>query len=98
MDLLFEAEKHTFKQIDNVKKSQFLRYESLLNLTKCIFFRKMQFWSPVSYQALFKLSIYKKTAAYLSGANILCFARFAISVPSLYEGQSKITEPYLITV
>ena len=37
----------------------------------------MQFWSHcytvVSYQALFRLSVYKIPAVYLSGAKIVCF-------------------------
>ena len=61
--------------------SQFLCYERLLNMTyvaykKCIF-REMQFWSRcytvVSYQALFRLSVYKIPAVYLSGAKNMCF-------------------------
>ena len=56
--------------------SQFLCYERLLNLTyvayKNALFRKMQFWSHcytvVSYQALFRLSVCKIPAVYLSGA------------------------------
>ena len=56
--------------------SQFLCYERLLNMTyveyKKAFFREMQFWSHcytvVSYQALFRLSVYKIPAVYLSGA------------------------------
>ena len=44
---------------------------------KCIFFFKMQFWlhcyTVGSYQALFKLSVYKNPAVYLLGAKILCF-------------------------
>ena len=59
--------------------SQLLCYEKLLNTTyvaykKCIF-REMQFWSHcytvVSYQALFRLSVYKIPAVYLSGAKIV---------------------------
>ena len=61
--------------------SQFLCYERLLNMTygayKNAFFRKMQFWSGcytvVSYQALFRLSVYKIPAVYLSGAKNVCF-------------------------
>ena len=61
--------------------SQFLCYERLLNLTmwltKIAFFREMQFWSHcytvVSYQTLFRLSVYKIPAVYLSGAKYLCF-------------------------
>ena len=61
--------------------SQFLCYERLLNMTnvayKSAFFREMQFWSHcytvVSYQALFRLSVYKIPAVYLSGAKNVCF-------------------------
>ena len=61
--------------------SQFLCYERLLNMTyvayKNAFFREMQFWSHcytvVSYQALFRLSVYKIPAVYLSGAKNVCF-------------------------
>ena len=45
--------------------------------TKNAFFRKVQFWSHcytvVLYQALFKLSLYKIPAVYLSGAKNVCF-------------------------
>ena len=45
--------------------------------TKRHFFRKMQFWSHcytvVSYQALFRLTVYKIPAVYLSGAKNVCF-------------------------
>ena len=44
---------------------------------KNAFFHEMQFWSHcytvVSYQALFRLSVYKITAVYLSSAKIVCF-------------------------
>ena len=61
--------------------SQFLCYERLLNTTnvayKNAFFREMQFWSHcytvVSYQALFRLSVYKIPAIYLSCAKNVCF-------------------------
>ena len=61
--------------------SQFLCYERLLNMTyvahKNAFFREMQFWSHcctvVSYRAIFRLSIYKIPAVYLSGAKNVCF-------------------------
>ena len=64
-----------------METSQFLCYERLLNKTyvaykKCIF-RELQFWSlcytVVSYQALFRLSVYKILAIYLSGAKNVCF-------------------------
>ena len=45
--------------------------------TKNAFFRETQFWSHcytvVSYQALFRLSVYKIPAIYLSGAKKVCF-------------------------
>ena len=61
--------------------SHLLCYERLLNMTyvtnKNAFFRKMQFWSHcytvVSYKALFRLSLYKIPAVYLSGAKNVCF-------------------------
>ena len=61
--------------------SYFLCYERLLNMTyvsyKNAFFFEMQFWSHcytvVSYQALFRLSVYKIPAVYLSGAKKVCF-------------------------
>ena len=61
--------------------SQFLCYERLLNIIyvayKNAFFREMQFWSHcytvLSYQALFRLSVYKIPAVYLSGAKNVCF-------------------------
>ena len=44
---------------------------------KNAFFREMQFWSHcytvVSYQALFRLSVYKIQAVYLSVAKNVCF-------------------------
>ena len=44
---------------------------------KNAFFREMQFWSHcytvVSYQALFRLSVYTIPAVYLSGAKNVCF-------------------------
>ena len=61
--------------------SPFLCYERLLNTTyvvykKCIF-REIQFrshcYTVVSYQALFRLSVYKIPAVYLSGAKNVCF-------------------------
>ena len=61
--------------------SQFLCYEIVLNMTyvtyKNAFFREMQFWSHcyavVSYQALFRLSVYTIPAVYLSGAKKCVF-------------------------
>ena len=45
--------------------------------TKNAFFREMQFWSHCytvgSYQALFRLSVYKFPAVYLLGAKNVCF-------------------------
>ena len=55
--------------------------------TTIAFFREMQFWShcytAVSYQALFRLSVYKIPAVYLSGAKMCVFARYATLVPRL---------------
>ena len=63
------------------KTSKFLCYERLLNMTyvayKNAFFRETQFWSHcytvVSYQALFRLLVYKIPAVYLSGAKNVRF-------------------------
>ena len=86
MDLLNETvllkTKYTFFNLLIRETSQFLCYERLLNLTyvayKDAFFREMQFWSHrytvASYQALFRPSVYKIPAVYLSGARYLCFS------------------------
>ena len=85
MDLLNEAvlsrTKSTLFNLLIRKASNFLCYERLLNMTyvayKNAFFREMQFWwhcnTVVSYQALFRLSVYKIPAVYLSGAKNVCF-------------------------
>ena len=85
MDLLNETvlleTKNTLFNLLIRETSQFLCYERLLNMTyvayKNAVFRKMQFWSHcytvVSYQALFRLSVYKIPAVYLSGAKNVCF-------------------------
>ena len=85
MDLLNETDllkvKSTLFNLFIRETSRFLCYEWLLNMTyvayKNAFFREMQFWSHcytvVSYQALFRLSVYKIPAVYLSGAKIVCF-------------------------
>ena len=85
MDLLNETvllkTKSTLFKLSIRETSQLLCYERLLNMTyvayKNAFFRLMQFWSHcytvVSYQALFRLSVYKIPAVYLSGAKNLCF-------------------------
>ena len=85
MDLLNETvvleTKSTLFNLLIRETSHFLSYEGLLNMTyvayKNAFFRKMQFWSHcytvVSYQALFRLSVYKIPAIYLSGAKNVCF-------------------------
>ena len=73
--------------------SQFLCHERLLNMTyvayKNAFFREMQFWSHcytvVSYQALFRLSVYKIPAIYLSGAKMCVFARYATLIPRPFK-------------
>ena len=85
MDLLNETvllqTKSTLFNLLIRETSKYLCYEKLLNATyvaykKCIF-REMQFWSHcytvVSYQALFRLSVYKIPAVYLSGAKNVCF-------------------------
>ena len=85
MDLLNETVllkiKSTLFNLWIKETSQILCYARLLNMTyvayKNAFFREMQFWSlcytVVSYQALFRLSVYKISAVYLSGAKIVCF-------------------------
>ena len=85
MDLLKETvllkTKSTLFNLLLRETSHFLYYERLLNMTyvvyKNAFFREMQFWSHgytvVSYQALFRLSVYKIPAVYLSGAKNVCF-------------------------
>ena len=85
MDLLNETvllkTKSTLFNLLIRETSHFLCYERLLNMTyvvnKNAFFREVQFWSHcytvVSYQALFKLSVYKIPAVYLSGAKNVCF-------------------------
>ena len=85
MDLLNETvllkTKSTLFNLLMRETSQFLCYERLLNMTymayKNAFSRKMQFWSNcytvVSYQAPFRLSVYKIPAVYLAGAKNVCF-------------------------
>ena len=85
MDLLNETvlleTKSTLFNLLIRETSHFLCYERLLNMTyvayKNAFFREMQFWlhcyTVVSYQALFRLSVYKIPAVYLSGAKNVCF-------------------------
>ena len=80
MDLLNETvlleTKRTLFNLLIRETSHFLCYEILLYMTyvayKNAFFREMQFWSHcytvVSYQALFRLSVYNIPAVYLSGA------------------------------
>ena len=54
---------------------------------KNAFIREMQFWSHcytvVSYQALFRLSVYKIPAEYLLVQKMFDFARYATLVPRL---------------
>ena len=77
--------------------SHVLCYERLLNMTyvanKNAVFREMQFWSRcytvVSYKALFRLSVYKIPAVYLSGAKMCVFARYATLVPRLLAGVTQ---------
>ena len=85
MDLLNDSvllkTKSTLFNLLIKETSQFLCYERLLNMTyvayKNAFFREMQFWSHcytvISYQALIRLSVYKISAVYLSGAKNVCF-------------------------
>ena len=85
MDLLNETvlleTKSTLLNLLIWETSHFLCYERLLNMTyvayKNAFFREMQVWSHcytvVSYQVLFRLSVYKIPAVYLSGAKNVCF-------------------------
>ena len=87
MDLLNETvllkTKNTFFNLLIWETSQFLCYERLLNMTyvayKNAFFHEMQFWSHcytvVLYQAVFRLSVYKIPAVYLSGAKNVCFCK-----------------------
>ena len=85
MDLLNEAvllkTKSTLFTLLIRETSQFYAMEDcftwpMWHTKKCIF-RKMQFWlhcyTVVSYQALFRLSLYKIRAVYLSGAKNVCF-------------------------
>ena len=96
MDLLNETvllkTKSTLFNLLIWETSHFLCNERLLNMTnvtyKNAFFSEMQFWSHrytvVSYQALFRLSVYKIPAVYLSGAKKMCvFAWYATLVPQL---------------
>ena len=58
--------------------------------TKNAFFRKMQFlshcYTVVSYQALFRLSLYKILAVYLSGAKNVCFCTIRdFGSPTIYD-------------
>ena len=85
MDLLNETvlleTKSTLFNLLIRETSQFLCYERLLNMAyvayENAFFREMQFWSHcytvVSCQALFRLSVYKIPAVYLSSAKNVCF-------------------------
>ena len=80
--------------------SQFLCYETLPNMTyvtyKNAYFHEMQFWSHcytvASYQALFRLSVYKIPAVYLSGAKNVCFCTirdFGSPTTSNYTNDGK---------
>ena len=96
MDLLNETvllkTKNTLFNLLIRETSQFLCYERLLNLAyvayKNAVFCKMQFWlhcyTEVSYQALFRLSVYKIPTVYLSGAKKCVFARYATLAPRLH--------------
>ena len=114
MDLLNETgllkTKSTLLNLLIRETSQFLCYERLLNMTyvayKNAFFREMQFWSHcytvVPYQALFRLSVYKIPAVYLSVQKMCVFARYATLVPrlrriypSLVLVQPRKTHPFI---
>ena len=76
----FEDQKHTLELIDkgNITISMLWKIaEHDLCGIKNAFFREMQFWlqcyTVVSYQALFRLSVFKFSAVYLSGAKNVCF-------------------------
>ena len=85
MDLLNEAvllkTKSTLFNLLIRKTSKFYAMNDCLTWpmwhAKNAFFREMQFWSHcytvVSYQALFRLSVYNIPAVYLSGAKKVCF-------------------------
>ena len=94
MDLLnetvfFEDQSTLFNLLIR-ETSQFLCYERLLNMTygiqKCIFPQNailVELLYSGSYQAPFRLSVYKIPAVYLSGAKNVCFCRYATLVPRL---------------
>ena len=101
MDLLNETvllnTKSTLFYLLIRETSQFLCYERLLNMTyvayKNAFFREMQFWlhcyTVVSY--LFRLSVYKIPAVYLSGAKNVCFCTirdFGSPTTSFFSAQN----------
>ena len=52
--------------------SHFLCYERSLNMTN-VAYKKMHCYTVVSYQALFRLSVYIIPAVYFSGAKNVCF-------------------------
>ena len=100
MDLLNETvllkTKSTLFNLLLRETSQLLCYERLLNMTyvayKNAFFPEMQFWSHcytvVSYQALFRLSVYKIPAVYLWVQKMCVFARYATLVPRLISNDN----------
>ena len=102
-DTVLLKTKNTLLNVLIRETSQYLCYERLLNLTyivqmyvvyKNVFFGKMQFWSHcftvVSYQALFRLSVYKSPTVYLSGAKMCVFARYAtFRIPTVREKSVK---------
>ena len=96
MDLLNETvllkTKYTLLNLLIRETSQFLCYERLPKLTcvayKDAFFREMQFWlhcyTVVAYRALFRLSVYKIPAVYISGAKYSCFCKIRdIGAPTI---------------
>ena len=110
MDLLNETvllkTKSTLFSLFIRESSQFLCYERLLNMTyvaykKKAFFREIQFWSHcytvVLYQALFRLSVYKIPAVYLSGAKMCVFARYTTLVPRLICTNPKLEHAHTFT-
>ena len=95
MDLLNETvlleTKSTLFNLLIRETPHFLCYERLLNMTyvayKNAFLREMQFWSHcytvVSYQALFRLSVYKFQPYTFRVQKMCVFARYATLVPQL---------------
>ena len=71
--------------------------------TKNAFFHEMQFWlhcyTVVSYQALFRLSVYKIPAVYRSGAKNVCFCTIRdFGSPTMCGGTGSQTRPHWFPV